>query len=343
MMTGTGALRRAGVSWAHAYGAFLGVLCGDAAGATLEFSPGMITEAGVAHAMTLPGGGVFGVGKGQITDDSELALSLARGLSGRRPRDGFPLEPVARQYAAWCASEPFDIGNTCATAFGIAPDADGNYATLMTQAAAMYSSSSEANGALMRITPLALWSAGESEETIAALARAEATLSHPNQVCQDCNAVYCLMVEHLLRHPGDSQGAVDRAERFVIANVHSVAREWFLTESLDISELVCTRQVGHVRWAFVLATHFLRRNESYERAIQQTLLKGGDTDTNAAIVGGLIGALHGVDAIPLHMREVVLAFDGSSAARTHRPRPETYRGAHVLSLTKQLVGEEATS
>ncbi|KAG2503076.1 hypothetical protein JM16_009453 [Phytophthora kernoviae] len=276
--------RRAGVNWDCAYGAFLGLLCGDAAGATLEFSPGVITKLDVGRAMLMPGGGVFNVGKGQITDDSELALSLARGLSGHRPSDGFALESVARQYVAWCDSKPFDIGNTCAAAFGVTPDKDGNYAAAMTQTAATSCSSSEANGSLMRIAPLAIWSVGELEESIVALARTEATLSHPNLVCQDCNAVYCLLVEHLLRNPGDFQGAVDRGEQFVRNSVLSVVRQWFLEESLDISTLVCTKNVGHVRWAFVLAVYFLRENESYERAIHQTLLKGGDTDTNAAIL-----------------------------------------------------------
>jgi ADP-ribosyl-[dinitrogen reductase] hydrolase len=335
-MSGAAMLRRA--NWERAYGAFLGLLCGDAAGATLEFSPGVIGEPDVFRAMTMPGGGVFGVGQGQITDDSELALSLARGLLGHRPSDGFPLESVARQYAAWCDSRPFDIGNTCSTAFSVVPDAAGNYAAVMTQTAVTSCAASEANGALMRVAPLAIWSVGESDETIAALARAEATLSHPNQVCQDCNAVYCLMLEHLLRVPGDFHGAVARGERFVCRSVNTVVRSWFLEESLDVSRLVCTRQVGHVRWAFVLATHFLRQNESYERAIQRTLLKGGDTDTNAAIVGGLIGALHGVDAIPPRMREAVLTFDATNPSGTHRPRPEAYRGAQVTTLTEQLVG-----
>ncbi|KAE8909119.1 hypothetical protein PF005_g19931 [Phytophthora fragariae] len=292
--------------------------------------------------MAMPGGGVFGVGKGQITDDSELALSLARGLLGHRPTDGFPLEAVARRYAAWCDSEPFDIGNTCATAFGVQPDAAGNYAAAMIQTAAASCSGSEANGSLMRIAPLAIWAVGQSEDAIAALARTEATLSHPSQVCQDCNAVYCLMLEHLLRCPGDSQGALSRAERFVNADVKSVVRTWFLEESLDISTLVCTRKVGHVRWAFVLATHFLRQNETYERAIYQTLLKGGDTDTNAAIVGGLLGALHGVEAIPTRMREAVLTFDATNPSATRRMRPEAYRGAQVTRLVEELFGGEDT-
>ena len=37
----------------------------------------------------------------------------------------------------------------------------------------------------------------------------------------------------------------------------------------------------------------MRLQSSYEEAISNVLSLGGDTDTNAAIVGGLMGALHG--------------------------------------------------
>lgn len=56
----------------------------------------------------------------------------------------------------------------------------------------------------------------------------------------------------------------------------------------------------------------LRLQSSYEEAISDILLKGGDTDTNAAIVGGLIGALHGASAIPEYMKAPVLARDTDS-------------------------------
>lgn len=324
----------------RALGAFLGALCGDAAGATLEFFHGMIQLADVDLAVTMPGGGVFSLGPGQITDDSELALSLARGLVDRSPRDGFPAESVARQYADWMSSKPFDCGGTCGAAFGVSPDVNGDYARLMMASAAQYSVGSEANGSLMRIVPLALWSAGEPEDTIASLARAEALLSHPSDVCQDCNAVYCLLIDHLLRFPSDADGAIARADRFVRANVHTRVREWFLDESLSVDQLDCTRQIGHVRWGFVLAVHFLRTRTPYESAIRQTLIKGGDTDTNAAIVGGVIGALHGLDAIPSFMREPVLAFDPSAPGATRRPRPDRYRGANMTELAKQIVGDK---
>ena len=38
-------------------------------------------------------------------------------------------------------------------------------------------------------------------------------------------------------------------------------------------------------------------------------MKGGDTDTNCAIVGAMMGALHGTQGIPSYMIDPMLAFD----------------------------------
>lgn len=57
----------------------------------------------------MPGGGCHRVGPGQITDDSELALSLGWALCDTRPPT-LPLELIARKYAEWLESGPFDVG-----------------------------------------------------------------------------------------------------------------------------------------------------------------------------------------------------------------------------------------
>ena len=86
-------------------GCLLGACVGDAAGAVLEFrEPPSPTD--VDWAMTMPGGGVWGVAPGQITDDSELMLCLAQALA---ESPTFDLERIAHHYAAWIDSPPFDI------------------------------------------------------------------------------------------------------------------------------------------------------------------------------------------------------------------------------------------
>ena len=63
----------------------------------------------------------------------------------------------------------------------------------------------------------------------------------------------------------------------------------------SIDNTNCRINVGHVKHAVVLAFGFLKKRTDYKTAIEETLIRGGDTDTNAKIVGNLIGALHGVE------------------------------------------------
>ena len=79
----------------------------------------------------------------------------------------------------------------------------------------------------------------------------------------------------------------------------------------------------------------LRLQSSYEEAISDILHKRGDTDTNAAIVGGLIGALHGASAIPEYMKAPVLARDTDSPGI---PRPAFLTTKPLLTICQQLYG-----
>lgn len=249
----------------------------------------------------MQGGGALNLAPGQFTDDSELAIHLMRGLNGHDPRGGFPSEAVAREYIAWHRSSPFDMGMTCARAFGFAKDADQ-----MRSNASRYSAASEANGALMRVAPLAMWARGMSAGTIMDLARQDARLSHPHPACQDANALFCLAIATLINHAhvGVVQAveaalqATDEASSGVCLKV----RGWYLdSRTLTLDDIVVTENIGHVKHAFTLAFRFLRMGSTFETAIRQTLMKMGDTDTNGAIVGAMMGALNGSDGIPAFM------------------------------------------
>ena len=72
----------------------------------------------------------------------------------------------------------------------------------------------------------------------------------------------------------------------------------------------------------------------YESAIAETLEGGGDTDTNACIVGGLIGAAVGVDEIPQKIRDAVLNCNTSLGKH---PRPDFLHPRQVKELIPQLL------
>ena len=75
-------------------------------------------------------------------------------------------------------------------------------------------------------------------------------------------------------------------------------------------------------------------------AIEQTLLRSGDTDTNAAIVGGLMGAFWGAKAIPETMSKPVLSFEfdpNMQWERQGKRRPDNLRGNRILHTAEALL------
>lgn len=324
--------------------AIYGALVGDAAGGTLEFM-GKITPEMARRAMTMPGGGAMKLGSGQITDDGELTLTILRHIWPWRDGMGIPRTNMIRAHAEWYDSEAFDMGTTCAIAFEKAsevvqktpPGQSINFEDLVEyeQYVKTTNAFSEANGALMRATSIATWAA-HSRMPRAHLAieaaKTDALLSHPNIACQETNAVYVLAIFLLLLGMGPRE-VLEEVEEYVNESVTSEkVRTWFFEESLDICELNCGISIGHVRYGFVMAMYYLRHPEvTYEDAIYQTLLKGGDTDTNAAIVGGLVACYQ---SIPSYMLEPVLNFDCTMEGR-QQTRPRNFGLKYCLHAFKE--------
>src|SRR6476660_3355074 len=94
-------------------GAALGMAVGDALGTTYEFQridqPPYPTLA-TGPATDVVGGGPFGLTAGQITDDTQMAVCLARSLQHATPLDRADL---AARYVAWF-QHAFDVGNQTA-------------------------------------------------------------------------------------------------------------------------------------------------------------------------------------------------------------------------------------
>lgn len=323
----------------YAYGAFLGMLVGDAAGATLEFHRGVITKEYVESAMKMPGGGALHIGPGQITDDGELALSLAKALAGCKASHGLPLEEIASNYVKWYLSRPFDIGNTCRRAFSVMDQKlhKIHLQNAMMQKSIVHNLPMEANGSLMRIVPMAIWSTGQPMTVVAHNAKMDALLSHPNQICQDCNALYCIAISELIKNQGRADSALAEVDSYITNfQVHPTVVEWYHASNV-ITDINCTVNIGHVKYGFMLAFHFLRKGSAYEEAIRETLMMGGDTDTNAAIVGGMIGALHGASHIPEYMKDPVVAFDCTKEYKTGYVRDRDYSAAASRELVESLL------
>jgi hypothetical protein len=75
----------------------------------------------------------------------------------------------------------------------------------------------------------------------------------------------------------------------------------------------------------------LKLKSSFEAALKDTLAIGGDTDTNAAIVCAMMGALHGASKISERLKAPVLANNEETANR-----PSFLVPSQVPSLANRL-------
>jgi ADP-ribosylglycohydrolase len=195
---------------------------------------------------------------------------------------------------------------------------------------------SKANGALMRSSPLGIWTARLNEREAVDAARSDAALTHPNLTCQWANAAYVCALRHLIIFPGDAPGAFQAALSALAQDQDASAgaaevRTWL--QDAQTGQLPAFYPMaGFVRIGFTHAFFHLLAESTFEQALRATLAGGGDTDTNACIVGALIGALNGVEAIPHSLIEGVVQCD----TRLGHARPEWLQAGDVLNLAARL-------
>jgi ADP-ribosyl-[dinitrogen reductase] hydrolase len=96
------------------------------------------------------------------------------------------------------------------------------------------------------------------------------------------------------------------------------------------------RQSGWVRTALQNAFHRALRAGSLEQGVVDTVMAGGDTDTNSAIAGALLGAVHGRAAVPAGWRRAVLT--ARALPGTPRPRPQCLWPVDCDDLAERLLG-----
>lgn len=299
-----------GWSLERAQGCLMGQIAGDSLGSLVEFqTPAMVAQKYPEGPNQLADGGTWNTLAGQPTDDSEMALALARQLV---EDGGYDSSRVLAAYRAWHQSGPFDIGTT--TSKGLKGQPDGG---------------SQANGSLMRCSPLGL---AYPPDELALVAPADSALTHPHPLCGDCCRIFTQTISR-----GIAGSSVAAALEQALAGASADTRE-LLTSALQEPPKDFVSQMGWVRIAFTNAFYWLAQERPLEEALVWTVRQGGDTDTNAAIAGALLGAFQGLAAIPRQWQLSVLTCRPDRAnRRSHQPRPRTYWPVDVLNLAELLL------
>ena len=265
-------------------GALLGLAIGDALGAPLEFSDPEEAALAVARGLEMTGGGIWE--PGEWTDDTAMALALAESIGERGLLD---LDDLVRRYVAWASRGPKDIGLTTRAALTgatSAVDARENARVLHEQ-----TNRTAGNGTVMRAAPIAF--AAASHDAVDSAARADAALTHHDPAAGDASASLCAALRALMSGDDPLEAA------------NEVATEPRTQDALeDVVDEAAIRARGGgrefgVAWtALAVGLHALTEFEDFESGIAFTISLGGDTDTNGAVAGALLGARCGPGGLP---------------------------------------------
>jgi ADP-ribosyl-[dinitrogen reductase] hydrolase len=302
---------------ARAQGCLLGQVAGDSLGSLVEFQDsGRIARERPGGPRDLEDGGQWRTIAGQPTDDSEMALALARCIVAEGRYD--PAR-VFQAYGDWYRSEPFDVGNTTRAALN-----------------GYRMGQSEANGSLMRVSPLGAFAHALPADEVAALAREESALTHPNRVPSDATAAFAVAVAHAVRHGDGPEAAWSSALAWARSATAAPAVIAALEGARDEAPTCDGENQGWALVALQAAFFALLHAEGPEEGVVATVRRGGDTDTNGAIAGALLGAVHGRGAIPARWRSMILSCR-PHALCAPRPRPMSCWPADVLELAELLL------
>lgn len=278
-------------------GAIYGHLCGDALGVPYEYKPA--SEIGEVE---WRGFGTYSLPPGTWSDDGALMLALLSSLL----EAGFDTADQGRRALAWydegayaVAGEVFDVGtSTIGALHALRSGSPAEEAGAVT---------AKGNGSLMRILPLPLvLRTGSDEELLEKTVRAS-RVTHGSAEAQIACALYVLVVRRLLAGAKDREQALAEARTSVRAWLREsglpgspeAATPTEAESTLDAFEAWTERHgSGRVVDSFWSAWDAFAGVDDYRAAVVRAVEYGRDTDTTAAIAGGLAGTFFGIGGVP---------------------------------------------
>jgi ADP-ribosyl-[dinitrogen reductase] hydrolase len=279
-------------------GALIGSAVGDALGAPFEFGPpgrfsARFPEAARGARTEMCGGGSLGWQPGEFTDDTQMALLVASSLV---ECDGLDEADVFDRFRRWLAADPPDVGNQTRAVLGSGRPWD-------VAAAEHFARSRHAagNGSLMRTTPAAIWFARFGRSATVDAARRISALTHGDPPVGEGCAVFHELVRVAL-DGGDPLAAVPSALELVAPEHRN---RWATVLAEDWTPAKATESNGAVWPTLGQAVWALRHGRDFAEVMRLVIDLGGDTDTVAAVAGGLAGTVFGIAGIPMRWTSVV--------------------------------------
>lgn len=294
----------------------MGLVVGDALGLPVQFSTR--EEMKDKPVKGMEGYGAFLVPAGSWSDDGSMALAT---LCSILEKEGVDYEEIMRRFADWHFKgeyTPFgyayDQGRTCLEAiYSYAKGADPDHC-------GQTGERSNGNGSLMRILPVCLYAyeqekrgAITEEEALKKVHKVSA-LTHAHLRSQMACGIYYFLVKEVLNGQGNLQErlqmGMDEAKAYYekdSANLTELAHygRLFDMEAFREIEEDQVRSSGYVVDSLEAAVWGLLTTDTYKDALLKVVNLGEDTDTIAAIAGGLGALYYGYEGIPTEWVAVV--------------------------------------
>jgi ADP-ribosyl-[dinitrogen reductase] hydrolase len=268
-------------------GGVLGLAVGDALGAPFEFQRSDALPQPIP-AFEEPW---IGLPPGTWTDDTAMARNLSTSLIDHEGR--LDLDDVLARHLAWLATSPPDVGNL--TRRVLTRIRDGHPDAAREYVEERGPEVSAGNGSVMYCAPLGLVRAREAELLVDE-APALSALTHWDQRCRTSCLAVTTAAAALVRGD-DPTKAVKEALRQV-ADLEGGEELEHLVGEAGRSRPVDGPDMGFTLFTAGVALRVAAEAPSIEAGLREVVAFGGDTDTNAAVAGALLGARFGRSELP---------------------------------------------
>lgn len=295
-----------------AAGVLVGTAVGDALGVPYEFDR-IILRAGEEAQML--GGGLGNFAPGEWSDDTSMAVAIAEvAATGADLTTDDALDAIAANFLRWLDDGPPDIGVQTSQVLHATRDrlrtGEQGLGRIMREESQKYADHrprSAGNGALMRTAPVALAHLDDRAH-LAEAARAVASLTHADPLAGDSCVIWCEAIRVAVL-----DGRFDIRAGLDLLPTERAAQWSRWLDAAATDDPKSFHPNGFTVSALQAAAAAIMQtpvpadtpSEHFQHSLHNAIRIGHDTDTVAAIAGGLLGGRWGAEAIPASWRSDV--------------------------------------
>lgn len=291
--------------------AIMGLVVGDALGVPVEFMSREDLKLNPVRDMR--GYGTYNQPPGTWSDDSSMVVATMEWIVETKepPLDYVQLMDKFSQWLMYGEYTPYGDAFDC----GISTNrAIMNYGRGMQPTECGGKTEYDnGNGSLMRILPMALWNAAElaGEEIIQVDCIYDASsLTHAHARSKAGCLLYSKMIADLLHMPDEDKHktikySIDSFRKYlsveqdaeIVSEAERYSRIWELASFVELPE-TAIKSSGYIVDTLEAALWCFLTSDSYKECVLKAVNLGNDTDTVAAVAGGLAGLYYGFENIP---------------------------------------------